>query len=490
MIDRNFNDSNPLLTLWNNWQGAIDCYYSKKIWTSHELQHISSAFADYLISKGLKECDLVIIAMTNTAAFPVALMALLYVGCNPFLLNASVPQAELERLEKQFNVKYLIHDYIDGVSRFDNHQNRETFFVGNVPVGVTALTNQHGDRYNSKKKGILFHPTSGTYGRSKYCIRSQKAAVHEGINITSSIDIYKSITITVTTPLHHAFSFGFGLVSSLLTQSTLILYPSFNPRILLKKLKIAQGDILTVVPPMLGTLITMAEESSYKMPKAVFFSGAPCKESSIINFQKTFNTRLYQMYGTTETGAITTSYSRDDIINAVGRPLKNMDVKICNCEKYTDMGQGIGEIHIKSSAMMDDYTHGNIEIPEYWNSNDIGFFDERNNLHLVGRIKDIINVGGNKVDPKEVEEVLMKYPGIIDAVVYPGIVNDEKEFVQAAMCTNTEINSRELNIFCFKNLVDYKIPVKFHVVNNIPRTPSGKCLKVNLPDYPETFICK
>jgi len=132
-----------------------------------------------------------------------------------------------------------------------------------------------------------------------------------------------------------------------------------------------------------------------------------------------------------------------------------------------------------------------MEIPEYWNSGDIGFFDQLNNLHLIGRIKDIINVGGNKVDPKEVEEVLVKHPEIEDAVVYPGLVENGKEIVQAAICaTDKNLNSRELNKYCFRNLAEYKIPVKFHYVDIIPRTPSGKCLKIQLPDYPETFIVK
>lgn len=481
----------PLLSLWNRWQGKIDCFQTKKIWEADELRNASKEFASYLISIGLKKNDLVIMGLTNTVAFPVTMLALLSIGCNPLLLNAAAPQAELERLEAQFNVKYLIHDYLKDVSKLPVEMCRSTFELCGVPLGISPCTIKTGERYDCKHDGIILHPTSGTYGLSRYCLRSQRAAVSEAVNYVESIDIYKSIEITITTPIHHAFSFGFGLIASLLTDSKLNIFPVFNPRILLKKLQKSPGDILTVVPPMLNTLITIANESSYKMPEAVFFAGAPCNESVFNEFQKTYSTKLYQIYGTTESGGIASSFLSSNTINAVGMILKNMIVDIRNSSQYSGLGEGVGEVHIKSSAMMDTYTHGGIDIQEYWNSGDIGYFDEMNNLHLVGRIKDIINVGGNKVDPKDVEEVLLKYPGITDAVVYPGMVENQKEIVQAAIrTTDLQVNSRDLNKYCFKNLAEYKIPVKFHFLDSIPRTPSGKCLKIQLPDFPPNLIYK
>jgi long-chain acyl-CoA synthetase len=354
-------------------------------------------------------------------------------------------------------------------------------------LNIKQVTDHIGQTYFGK--GVFLHPTSGTYGKSSYCVRSQRGNVAEAINYLERISIYSRSSVMVLTPLHHAFGFGFGLISSILSDSNLILFPEFNPRIVLKSLKTEIIDILALVPPMLLSMVMIPEESGYKMARSVFFAGTPCPIALSERFLNVFNKKLYQIYGTTETGAIATSYYNGEVLSGVGKCLPNVEGGIFKDSTYEQLGENIGEVLIKSTSMMDCYTHYTIRKSDFWHTGDIGFFDSFNNLHLTSRVKDIINVGGSKVDPVEVEKVLLEHNLIIDAVAYPYIREDGKEMVQAAVVLRDGlISENELSRFCFEKISEYKVPVFFHFVDFISRTSSGKIKKMDLPDFPKKLL--
>jgi acyl-coenzyme A synthetase/AMP-(fatty) acid ligase len=263
----------------------------------------------------------------------------------------------------------------------------------------------------------------------------------------------------------------------------------FNPKKLLRRQKEEISDILAIVPPMVKPLVYLGNlDKSYRMPDIVFYAGAQCNELLLAKFENAFNTTLYTIYGTTETGAITTDFAHQVICEGVGKPLKNVEVEVKKQERYSDMGKGIGEIFVKSTSMMQGYAeHWHCEKNiKYWPTGDIGFIDEQGNIHLTGRKNDIINLGGMKVDPREVEKILLEHPLIHDAVVYSGILDDSSDIIQAAICVNEhELEAKTIRKYCYKHLNSYKVPRKYHFVSEIPRSPSGKCLKRYLPGFLE-----
>ncbi|WP_333820177.1 class I adenylate-forming enzyme family protein [Ohtaekwangia sp.] len=480
--------NNELLQSWLKWKGVIQCNFTQQVWPALHLQQASEQLSIQLRQAGICSGDIVALSLTNTAAFPVTLFSLLAIGCNPLLLNPASPQPEVDEITKSFQVHYLIHDFVTSRLLYGRTEQVFTFSMGTASVTLLRVDEKLRGHYTLQQEGVILHATSGTYGKSKFCIRPQSAAVSEARNYIESIDVYNHATITLTTPLHHAFAFGFGLASALLTNSTVRLYPTFNPRILLKDLKEHPGDILTVVPPMLVSLIQLAKTSGYRMSPHVFYAGSSCSESVSTDFQRVFNTRLYQIYGTTETGGISTSYSPEGILPGAGRPLKNVEVNIEGKNIYRAFHENAGEINVNSASMMQGYTHFTQNV-HAWSTGDLGFFDRDGYLHLTGRVKDIINAGGSKIDPKEIEEVLLKHPDIIDAAVYPGLLQEDKEFVQAAIVTNgKQPDVAALTKYCYDRLTDYKVPVRFHLLAEIPRSAAGKCLKVKLPDFPVNYI--
>lgn len=476
-----------LLDIWDRWQGEIDCEYTGKIWKAEELKEIIANYSTRLKDAGLKKGDTVALVLANTAAFPIFLISCLSIKCNVLLLHCSTPLSEIDNCAKSIDINWICHDYIDGLSRLDNEQitTGPTFAMPQLDVKFLKVSYSNGPK--TELSSHILHPTSGTYGTPLICIRDQEVAVAEAINYTSVIDIYNRCKIVITTPFNHAFAYGFGLISALLTDSTMIIAPVFNPKRLLHRERSNPADILMLVPPMLQSLSYFKEiDSSYTLPKSVFYAGTKCTDIIKEKFEKLYDSSLYTIYGTTETGGITTSYAPALQLKGVGRNLNNVSIAIKNKERYSELTEGIGEVFIRSTSMMNMYLDDNEErsFIDYYPTNDIGYIDNNEQLILVGRVKDIINVNGIKVDPAQVEKVLLEYKDVVDAVVYPGASDDGSEVVSAAICcSSSKPDLSELKEFCYKQLASYKVPVIFNILEELPRTASGKCLKVKLPGY-------
>src|SRR5512140_3197056 len=108
-----------LLEAWQRWQGAIDCEQTGKSWDANSLRDCSHRLAAKLHGLGMREGDIVVLMLANTAAFPVALLACLQLRCNPLLLHAATPPAELEATSAGVAARWILHEFLDGVSRLE-----------------------------------------------------------------------------------------------------------------------------------------------------------------------------------------------------------------------------------------------------------------------------------------------------------------------------------------------------------------------------------
>lgn len=474
-----------VLQEWEKYEGNVHCGYTERVWSGKEMKQMSFDVAKQLSEMGIQKGENVAVLLSNTVAYPVVLTALLYLKCNPLLLHVSTPKVEMEKISKNVPFSHFIHDFVSVTSKLDKEESniKWNYQMGKLEVSLGVLEST-SDAKGLELEGVILHLTSGTSGPSRICLRNQRVAIAEAVNYVSVVDVFNRANVMITTPMNHAFAYGFGLMAAIITNSNMFLEISFNPRKLFKEMANEKIDILLLVPPMAKLLVKLKREfKEGTMPKYVFYAGSPCSKDLKESFEEVFDTNLYAILGSTETGAIATTFTHDKPYIGVGRILNNVEVKIDNCSAYTAIGENIGDVLVKASSMMqgyyDEYTGEEIE---YHAIGDIGYFDDES-LVLTGRAKDIINVSGMKVDPLEVEEVLREHPEIEDVVVYSGLTKDKEEKVCAAyFSSNGKIDTEELRTFCKTRLAAYKMPRTFHYME-IPRTPSGKCPKRLLPEY-------
>ncbi len=483
----NIVEGDVLLLHWFKWQGAIECQATGKIWHAKELVEISKTIATNLSKVGLSSGEVVAVVLGNTAAFPVMLMAVLMLDCNPLLLHPGSAPDEIRTLQKQLNFNWIVHDFLSGITRFAEagYQELETYEFSTVIVKLLQYSKvRHQAQKLSEINGVILHLSSGTSRESKLCIRDQAVALAEAQNYIEAIPAYHKIRVRITTSLSHAFAYGFGLISALISDSTLVLAPQFNPKQILMSETAKTSDILAVVPAMLQSFLYLQQTySKYKLPKIILAGGAKCDESFVNEFNASFYCELCSTYGTTETGAIASGFHHNKSYPGVGKILNQVEVKMKNIGLYYELGENIGEIWIKSPSKMQSYLFECSNKEEYLYTGDLGYFDQNQNLFLVARTREIINVHGMKINPARVETILLGYSGIIDCAVYSGRSPAGDEIMLAAISTKKPIEKEQLRSFCFERLNKQMVPQEFYFLDQIPKTPSGKCKKYQLPNY-------
>ena len=129
-----------------------------------------------------------------------------------------------------------------------------------------------------------------------------------------------------------------------------------------------------------------------------------------------------------------------------------------------------------AAATAQEFTGG------FWRSGDVGICDDEGFISVIDRIKDVINRGGYKVFASEVENVLLAYPGVVEAAVVPVPCPVLGERVHAHLVTEAQIAPETLAAHCRAHLADYKQPEHFHFAAALPRNANGKVLKRELRD--------
>jgi acyl-CoA synthetase (AMP-forming)/AMP-acid ligase II len=477
-----------ILDAWENWAGAIDCGHTGRLWRAAELQRLSSAMASRPAFRDLPSGTPVIVMLANTVAFPVTLMALLRRRCNPLLVFPGTPMPALLRLAAEFGVRFVVHEFVEGITALDPNEaiHIDRVEIGSIAVALLGTGVDAEPMVAIPGEGVLLHPTSGTYGKARFCLRNQTKAMAEAASYIGTFEFYRRIRVAFATPLSHGYGYGFGMLASFLTDSTLAIDSAFNPKRVLRREQEQPSDILALVPPMVKALLGVAGPRPDRIGAATFYSGAPIDPQLAQSFERAFGTPLYTNWGTTETGPITTSFSGSGRLAGVGRPFSGVSVETIGRDALSGLGAGVGELQVASPALMQGYVPGVDPLHPIgkFATGDIGSIDIDGCVHLVGRIRDIVNVGGNKVDPAEIEAVLLSYRGVDDVAVYPGLREDGTEFVQAALVGH-ELDTVSLRAYCLEQLDAHKLPAVFHQVDAIPRTPSGKAMKVKCPGYPD-----
>jgi acyl-CoA synthetase (AMP-forming)/AMP-acid ligase II len=163
---------------------------------------------------------------------------------------------------------------------------------------------------------------------------------------------------------------------------------------------------------------------------------------------------------------------------SVGRPT-GTEIRVLGSEGADVEPGGTGEIVIRGPGIMpgylgDDGADADAFLDGWFRTGDLGSVDSRGYVRLSGRLKELIIRGGENISPGEVEEVLLRHPSVEDAVCFG--IPDVKygEVVAAAVATTAPVTERELRDYCRAELAPFKVPMQIHVLDALPRTPTGK----------------
>lgn len=331
--------------------------------------------------------------------------------------------------------------------------------------------------------GALVKFTSGTTGVPKGILLSEEQVLAEARNVVSTLALTPDDRILAAVPVFHSYGFDLGVLALLYSGATLILRDIFIPRAVLADLSTRGVTVFLGVPSMYRFLLetSVSREPSLSHVRYLLSCTAPLSPGLIEEFHTRYRHPICQHYGASETGAATTHIPSQVLLrpSSVGMCIHGVEVTIVD-EEGKGLPHGMdGEVFIRSSAVANGYVMGRPPgISRFrdggYYTGDIGLLDRDGFLYLRGRVDNVINVGGHKVSPLEVTQVLETHPAVREAAVVGLRDASGEEVVCAVVTLRSPATEKDILVFCRSRLADYKIPRRIDFREAIPRGPSGK----------------
>ncbi|MCI8610489.1 MAG: long-chain fatty acid--CoA ligase [Dorea sp.] len=326
----------------------------------------------------------------------------------------------------------------------------------------------------------IYHLTSGSTGEPKLCVRNLTALKEEGFSYQRLFTLRDAAKITSLSPIYHSFAFGAAYMTALVSGSSVYLLDKFIPRKAVDIIGTWQANIVIAVPVMIKAVATVLLPKKYDFSKLsivlVGTGNVPTETKSI--FRERFGVFISANYGSTETGGLLSRITENPA-DSIGKEMEGIELRLIRQDGSEAKIGEEGEACVKCKYMMRSYLNGGAEVFDrdgFFPMGDIMIKDADGFYYVKGRVKNLINVGGKKVNPKEVEDVLLRYPGIRDCVVCKAIRTNDQEIVKAIIAGKC-LNATNIRQYLHKELADYKIPSLIEFVDNIERNMLGKYVK-------------
>jgi long-chain acyl-CoA synthetase len=482
--------------------------------TYEELHAQVTGFSKGLSSLGIGPSDCIAVVLPNCTELVVSFYAAAKLNAIFLPLNHLFKEEELSYYINDSNAQVIITDTTRAdlchqiISKSEreielitvNAANPSTTYFYDLILPEKTETEPKDDHV-STGENFLYQYSSGSTGRPKRVGRTQDNLDHEINNFTQTVKVTSADNILCLVPMYHAHGLGNCLLASIYNGATLVILEQFRqqettvevPFIFrrLRVLELLEQEQITILPAVPYIFDTLAEtpadtQADLTSLRLCFSAGNFLAQDIFERFRARFNISIKQLYGCTEAGsvAIDLDEQTDKTYGSVGRPIQNVEIKIID-DQGTQLPVGeIGEIVIKSKTLTSGY-HNMPELnqkafkDEAFLTGDLGKIDRSGRLYITGRKKILIDTGGRKVDPIEIEDVLITHSKIKEAVVVgvKGLFAGEIIKAVIVLQESQTCEAKEISAYCQARLAEFKVPRIIEFRDEIPKSPLGKILR-------------
>jgi long-chain acyl-CoA synthetase len=280
-------------------------------------------------------------------------------------------------------------------------------------------------------------------------------------------------------PISHSYGFS-NLLTPLIARGVrMVVGRDKTPRAVLTDLARTGATVFPGTPAFYQAFSEIGDVPSLPKLRLCISAGAPLPSSVAKNFFTKFNQPIHSFYGASECGGICYDRSGETFEDGlVGQPMEGVEVELI------DPKESASQIRVRSAAVGDGYFP---EPNDHKLGNGLFVPDDllaahRSTLKIVGRVSDVINVAGKKVNPAEVEAHLLRFEGVRQAIVFgcpigTGLRNEE---VAACVLASPEVSENDLLRFCRTALSGWQVPKRIFIVDMIPTNERGKISRRDL----------
>ena len=472
-----------------------------------------TAVAKGLIALGVKSGDRVGIWSPNCYEWTLLQYATAKIGAIMVNINPAYRTSELIYVINQSSLSYIFSaiqfktshykKMIDDAREFTDTLRKEVYWGESWEYFLAQGKKVSDEKLQAYEAKVQFDDpvniqyTSGTTGNPKGVTLTHHNILNNAYFIGVRMNYTDKDRVCIPVPFYHCFGMVIGNLCCTAHGATMVIpNDSFDATKTLEAVERERCTSLYGVPTMFISELYTLDRHPYDLSslRTGVMAGALCPPEIMKRVKEQMNMHEITIcYGMTETSPVSTQtrigVPFEKQIHSVGTIQDHLEIKIINPETKAIVPRGeSGELCTRGYSVMLKYwnspqaTAQVIDEQRWMHSGDLAMMDEDGYIHISGRIKDLIIRGGENISPKEIEDFLYTYEGVMDAQV---IGVPSKKFGEEVMAwikpnEGVTLTEEELRNFCKDRIAHYKVPRYWKFVNEFPMTISGKIRKVEM----------
>jgi oxalate---CoA ligase len=463
--------------------------YARIVWMVQALNHL-----------GFGRDDRVAIVLPPGPDLALAFLAVA-AGATSAPLNHSYLQKDFEFYLRDFSARALL------VLRGDDSPARAAAEILRVPVveltplkeggGIVGVSDSlpSGHHFSGADDIALVLHTSGTTSRPKRVPLSHQNLCASARNIAATLQLQPNDISLSVMPLFHIHGLG-CLLAAIAAGGTCVCAPSFRSDQVSTWLASFKPTWISAVPTMLQACLDLPPDSLRAGALRFIRSSSAALPSTVLDgIERLFRVPVIEAYGMTEAAHQMASNRLPPHARKPGSVGLPAGPQVAILDEHGSPSLGVGEVCI----MGPNVTRGYEDNPQanaaafcsgWFRTGDQGYFDQDGYLFITGRLKEQINRGGEKIAPREIDEALMAYPAVQQAVAFAVPHASLGEDIAAAVVlrANSSCTEAELRTFLLDRIPPFKVPTRIIFVDDVPKGPTGKIQRIGLADRLAPFL--
>ena len=461
--------------------------------TYAQLQKNFATYRDYFYAQGIRAGENVGLFSRNSAEFVYCYMALSSLGAITVPMNFQLTPREVAYIVKDAQMKRLVtmealaieeellqYEYGAEVKQLVISEFEKIFAAERFEPAPCL------DDLIADTSACVIIYTSGTTGNPKGAILTHRNLISNVRSFGAALPPASNAdNVLCVLPMYHSFAWTCAVLYPLSRGASITILEAFAPKETIAAIKDTGVSIVFGVPPIYNYLTRVGAVEHLKGVKTFVSGGAALPQKVAEQFQEKYGVPILEGYGLSEASPVVAlnPFVKTKFCS-IGRPLPEVRVKIVNSRGETLPPGEIGELVVQGPNVMKGYYNLPLETSRalrhgWLHTGDIAYQDMDGYLFIVDRLKDMIIINGENVYPREIEELLYAFPGVVEAAVIgvPDKLRGEAARAYIVMDQEHEFDRKAIRDYLQPRLAAYKVPKDIFQVEALPKNKTGKIMK-------------
>ncbi len=465
-------------------------FHGNKPMTYHQFQEEVVAYRNYFYHVGIRRGENVGLFSRNSIEYVCCYMAIASLGAVVVPINFQLSSREIVFIAKNAKMRYLVTmenlDLSSGMQHYELEQEIRQLIISDFVSLLQQAVHPAPvlDDFDEDHDCVIIY-TSGTTGNPKGAVLTHKNLVSNANTFNQVLHITQEDNVLCVLPMYHCFAWTCSVLNSLLCGSSITILDAFNPKETVAAIREYGVTVVFGVPPIYNFLTRLAAVKELSNVRIFVSGGASLPVEIAQQFHRVYGIHIMEGYGLSEASPVVAlNPPAKPKYSSIGKALPGLEVRIVD-ENDQELPSGkIGELVVRGPSVMKGYYH----LPEdtakalrggWLHTGDLAYKDDEDYYFIVDRLKDMIITNGENIYPREIEELLYAYPGVVEAAVIgiPDALRGQQAAAYLVMSSEGAFDKKAIREYLLDNLAAYKVPKELFAVEALPKTATGKILK-------------